>query len=433
MTSSHRTAVLALVRNDIRLFKADRRAVIIGIVVPILIAAFFGYVFGGSGSAENGKIPIVVVDEDQSEISRAISADFAKESMVSVESVDRATAEARVKAGKAQVAAIIPKDFGRQATTALFNRQNKPRVALLVDPSQSLSSRVVAGLFAQYGMQEITRVAFSGSAGPDALDEYVQRLEQAAAAHPELQDLKPLAQALQKTNARLQAQAPSATGLQSGLAIPYEVTTSNVTARADIPYNGYAHSFAGMTTQFLLLAGIDAGVLLLMTRERGIWQRLRSAPLSKAQYMVARASSTALISLFQMLVIYLVAIAVFGVRINGSAAGFVLMCVSLCLLNATFGLMLASVGRSVGATRGIAILVVLLLVMLGGAWVPSFVFPHWLQQTSLFVPTRWAVDGLDAMTWRGLPFKAAIMPCTVLILTALVCLGISVYRFRWDD
>jgi len=32
--------------------------------------------------------------------------------------------------------------------------------------------------------------------------------------------------------------------------------------------------------------------------------------------------------------------------------------------------------------------------MLGGAWVPSFVFPEWLQTLSLFVPTRWAIDGL---------------------------------------
>ena len=48
------------------------------------------------------------------------------------------------------------------------------------------------------------------------------------------------------------------------------------------------------------------------------------------------------------------------------------------------------------------------MVMLGGAWVPSFVFPEWLQTVSLFVPTRWAVDGLDAMTWRGLGLDAAL-------------------------
>ena len=47
-------------------------------------------------------------------------------------------------------------------------------------------------------------------------------------------------------------------------------------------------------------------------------------------------------------------------------------------------------------------LAVLMMVMLGGAWVPTFVFPAWLQQFTLVVPVRWAVDGLDAMTWRGI-------------------------------
>ena len=45
-------------------------------------------------------------------------------------------------------------------------------------------------------------------------------------------------------------------------------------------------------------------------------------------------------------------------------------------------------GRSAAATRGIAVMATLLLVMIGGAWVPSFVFPKWLQQASLAVPTR---------------------------------------------
>jgi ABC-2 type transport system permease protein len=45
---------------------------------------------------------------------------------------------------------------------------------------------------------------------------------------------------------------------------------------------------------------------------------------------------------------------------------------------------------------------VLIMVMLGGAWMPSFMFPEWMQQLTLAVPTRWAVDGFDAVTWRGL-------------------------------
>jgi ABC-2 type transport system permease protein len=428
-------AITALVRNDLRIFRTDRRAVIIGILVPILIAAFFGYVFGGTGDAETGKIPIIVVDEDQSTVSKAIADDLQKDSLVAVQLLDRQQAEKRVKSGKAQVAAIIPKGFGDDSAKALFTSQNKPNVEMLIDPSQAMSSKVVEGLFVQYGMQEITKSAFSTQTGENLLADYVTKLEADVAAHPEADDMKMLLQALQRLRHRAEAggSSSSGTGLQRGLTMPYEVSTVRVTSGHDVTYNGYAHSFAGMTVQFLLLAGVDAGVVLLLLRERGIWQRLRSAPLAKTDFLVAKTIATMLIGLFQIIVIYAAAIAIFGVRISGSVAGFVAIAVVFCFMNATFGLMLASIGRSAPATRGIAVMVTLLMVMVGGAWVPSFVFPKWLQQASLAAPTRWAVDGFDAMTWRGLGFDAAIGPILVLAGTAALCLVIAIYRFKWDE
>jgi ABC-2 type transport system permease protein len=427
-------AIRALVRNDLRIFRTDRRAVIIGILVPILIAAFFGYVFGGTGNAETGKIPIIVVDEDQSVVSKAIADDLQKDSLVSVQLLDREQAQKQVKAGKAQVAAIIPKNFGDDSAKALFTARNKPKVEMLIDPSQAMSSKVIEGLFVQYGMQEITKSAFSGKVGEDSLAGYVQQVEADSARHPEAQDLQNLLTALRSLNRRADASdGATTTGLQRGLTMPYEVSTTKVTSGNDIVYNGYAHSFAGMTVQFLLLAGVDAGVVLLLLRDRGIWQRLRSAPLSKADFLIAKTIATMLIGMFQIALIYAAAIAIFGVRISGSVAGFVAIAIVFCFLNSTFGLMLAAIGRSAPATRGIAVMVTLLMVMVGGAWVPSFVFPKWLQQAALVAPTRWAVDGLDAMTWRGLGFDAAIAPIAVLGGAAAAFLAIAIYRFKWDD
>jgi len=74
----------------------------------------------------------------------------------------------------------------------------------------------------------------------------------------------------------------------------------------------------------------------------------------------------------------------------------------------------------------------LILVMLGGAWVPAFLFPEWLQYATLFVPTRWAVDGLDAMTWRGLPLEAALAPVAVMLAWAVLFALIAVWRFDWE-
>jgi ABC-2 type transport system permease protein len=171
----------------------------------------------------------------------------------------------------------------------------------------------------------------------------------------------------------------------------------------------------------------------LLTRERGIWQRLRSAPLSGSEFMLARALATTLIGVFQITVIYFVAMLVFKVRIEGSWPGFIAVGLSLCLLNATFGLMLATLGRNASTTRGLAMMATLLLVMIGGAWVPAFVFPRWLQNASRYVPTRWAVDGLDGATWRGLPFDAAMLPTLVLIGSAAACLLVAIWRFRWEE
>ncbi|SRR5579871_139311 len=427
------TAVWALIRNDLRLYRHDRRAVIVGILVPILIAAFFGSIFGGSGPVDAGRLPVAIVNDDPSPVSLAIVAALATEPTLEALALSRPEAEDRVRHGKVHVAVVIPAGFSAQATDALFTARDRPSLELLVDPSDRMSSQVVQGLFAKHAMQEITKAAFSGSNPPQQLGRAIAALEaQGESTAGERADLKALSDALARLGER-QGTAGPATGLRNGLSIPYEVATQPLADPSHVPYNAYAHSFAGMSVQFILFAGIDAGILLLLMRERGIWQRLRAAPLRRWQLLLARALSTSLISLFQVAVIYAVAILVCHVRIAGSVPGFIAILIAFSLLNGTFGLMLASVGRSPGVTRGFAAMATLLLVMIGGAWVPAFVFPRWLQQASLFSPLRWAVDGLDAMTWRALGAEAAVGPVLVLLATALACLLVSLWRFRWEE
>ena len=214
------------------------------------------------------------------------------------------------------------------------------------------------------------------------------------------------------------------------MSLPFTLT--NVAISTGPHYNSYAHSFAGMSVQFILFMGIDAGVVLLLMRQQGFWRRLRAAPLSRGVLLGSRVAGTTLIALVILSIVYLVAAIFFRVRIAGSAAGFVGVAVAFALLAATTGLMVAAVGRSVAATRGLSVFAVLILVMLGGAWVPVFVFPAWLQRVSAFVPTRWAVDGLDAMTWRGLAFEAALQPIAIMLGWAALFAMIAVWRFDWE-
>jgi ABC-2 type transport system permease protein len=154
---------------------------------------------------------------------------------------------------------------------------------------------------------------------------------------------------------------------------------------------------------------------------------------SKLTLLAGKTLSMTIASLLTLLVSFVFAMVVFHVRIDGSVIGFLSVAVSCSLMAATFGLLVAALGKTPQAARGVSTFAVLLMVMLGGAWVPTFVFPAWLQQITVVVPARWAVDGLDAMTWRGIGLSGAVGPTLALLGFAALFGFIAVTRFRWEE
>lgn len=424
-------ALLALVRAEIKLHFSNRRAVLFSIVAPILIAAFFGSLFGTSSKMAG--IAVGVVDLDGSPLSQRVVAALQAEASLKTTVTNEPDALAQVRAGKLRAVAVLPKGLGEQAGGAMFGGA-KPEITLHYDPSQASALAVVRGLLAQTLMQEVSRSTFS----PAGLGE-MERQVRAATGLPdgERDKLVKMFDAIGQVQHADEAASSASASQGGGLSMPY--TTREIEAvqsaanAAPVAYNSYAHSFAGMGVQFILMAGVDMAVGLLLMRRLGLWKRLRAAPLSRAQLLGSRVVASTLISLIVFAVIYVVAIAAFGVRVLGSPAGFVLVLACFALLTASFGLLVAALGRTPEATRGLAILATLLMVMLGGAWVPSFIFPEWLQTVSLAVPTRWAVDALDAMTWRGQPFAEALLPSAVMLGFSAVFMAVAIWRFRWEE
>ncbi len=292
---------------------------------------------------------------------------------------------------------------------------------------------MVRGLSTQYVMQAVGESLIGGKLGEKFLGDARAGIERSATLSERMR--RELLTLLDSVD-RLQKQGGNTSGAQSvapRFEMPFTTREQEVTSGGDRPYNSYAHSFAGMGVQFILFMGIDLGVGVLMARRLGLWKRLRAAPLSRATLLASRILSGSVIALVLLAIIYAAAIAFFGVRVDGSAIGMVGIALAFALLTSTFGLLIAALGKTPEATRGLAIFATLLLVMLGGAWVPSFVFPEWLQKLSLFVPTRWAVDGLDAMTWRGLGADAVIAPIGVMLAFSTAFAALAAWRFDWNE
>ena len=425
---------LALVRKDLKLFFNDRRAVIVSILVPIVLASFFGYLFGGQGgNAETSKVPVLVIDQDGSTISRGLITQLGSDKNLDVKPSTLEAGREAVRKGKATAAIVIPKDFGRDAGHALFTGATKPELGVLYDPSHNVELGMVKGILSGAVMQAVSKEMFTGKSGREMVNESLAQVEN----NPQMpaenrKALRDLLGGVKEFNEQQDREGASGQGeLSGGLSMPYQTREQAITSGQNVEYNGYAHSFGGMGIQFILFMGLDVGIALLMLRQSGLWQRLRAAPLSRTMLLGSRAVSASLIAGFLLLVLFGFARVVFGVHIRGSFAGFLGVCAAFSLMTAAFGLMVAALGETVEATRGYSIMATLIMVMLGGAWVPTFIFPKWLQKLTVIIPTRWAMDGLDGMTWRGLGFSSALAPIAVLLLFTLLFGVVAVMRFRW--
>ena len=427
------TALIALVRKDLILFLADRRALVLALLMPVALGAFFGYLFGGSGSSDNAKIEIAVVSLDDSPISRQIVLGLKADTSLKTQELGLDAAKTLVLKGKLNAAIVIPVGFGEASGAAFFGGGTKPEIEVLYDPSQSAVLGMVKGLLTQQVMQSVSAEMFSGASGPKLVDQSITQLEGAAKIDPSRTDLLDFLQGLKKFQRSNQDRNASGapTPAAGGLTVPF--VTRDQAMSSGPKYNGYAHSFAGMSIQFILFMGLDAGIGILLARRMGLWNRLLAAPVSMGTILAGRALSSAVIALGMLAFVYLVGGMFFKVQIAGSVAGFVLLCLCVALFTSMFGLFVAAFGKTPEAARGLATFATLIMVMLGGAWVPAFIFPQWLQTLTLIVPVRWAVDGLDAMTWRGLPFEAALPSIAALLGFSLLFGALALWKFRQSN
>jgi ABC-2 type transport system permease protein len=429
MTPAFMTPFVALIRKDLILFLSDRRALLISLLLPIVIGAFFGSVFGGE--AKGSAIEVALVLQDGSDAGAKIAAGLKSDPNLHVSAMSLLDAEQAVRKGERKVAIVVPPGFGEAAGSALFSAGDKPAIRLLYDPSQPAVLAMVKGMLTQQVMSVVSAEMFGGPMGQKLTERGLRQLDEQAGSGAGDADSKALRDMLASVQ-KFQA-LPKKPGVQAapahGLSMPFTTKDEGLSGGpAAQGFNGYAHSFAGMGVQFILFMGVDMGIGILLARRTGVWNRLLAAPVTMPLVLLARAVSAAIIAFALLCAIFAVAMIGFGVHLS-SVPGFIGIALCFALLTAGFGLLIAAFGKTPEAARGLAMFATLVMVMLGGAWVPSFVFPEWVQKVTLVVPTRWAIDGLDAVTWRGLGLEAAAPAMAVQLGFAVVFAALALWKF----
>jgi ABC-2 type transport system permease protein len=428
--------LLVLVRKDLLLFFNDRRAVILSFAVPILLASFFAVIFGGApGGGEGGqpRFSIGVADLDGSGLSRKIVEGLAEDEGLDVKPGGVAEVRDLIRRNKAVAGIVIPAGFGEAAPRAMFAPGPKPELTLLHDPTHAAEAAMVRGLLIRHVMESVSAESF-GAGSLAMLRDSLAEVEKSDMGTADKAALLTMLRGILQWQGRPEGKGAGGSSRAGRLSVPFETKEEAVAAGGqEAKVVAVAHAFGGMAVQFLLFAAIESGIGLLTERQRGLWRRLRAAPVARWMLLLGRGISAAVIALMILAVIFLFGAFAFGIRVTGSVVGFGLVCVSFAACAASFGLLIAALGKTPQAARGLSAMAVLLMVMLGGAWVPTFVFPGWLQKVTPLLPTRWAVDGFDATLARGFTLVETLPIVLALVGFTAVFSIAAASRFRWEE
>src|SRR5262249_28297770 len=122
--------IIALATKDLRVMLRNRGRLFFTFIWPIIVTVLFGFAFGGGPDGEQGKVKIAIVNEDNTDGSRAFTKSL--EESFELTAMNRADAENAVRRGQRTGYIVLTPGFG-SASERMFYGQPK-QVEVGVDP-----------------------------------------------------------------------------------------------------------------------------------------------------------------------------------------------------------------------------------------------------------------------------------------------------------
>ncbi|GAA4249092.1 ABC transporter permease [Dactylosporangium darangshiense] len=191
---------------------------------------------------------------------------------------------------------------------------------------------------------------------------------------------------------------------------------------------GSAQVVTGMLVIYSTLALSIVGTATLAERVWHTWDRLRVTRAGGAELLLGKTLPAYAVLLLQQAALLTYGAVVVGARPHGPAA-YGLLAVAVAVWSATLlavGNALAAVVRSFGELGAACDIGALAFATLGGALVPTSMFPAWLRPAAPASPGYWALSMLQA-AMRG-DVHRTLVPAAVLLIAGLAAGAFAVRR-----
>ena len=399
--------LIALAWNDFRLQFTERSEIVFFLILPVLFTAILAASMGGSNDPTDSRYMVLVVDQDESDLSAQLIANLTASTVVKPAVTSAADAERQFDQKNSGIPALltIPSGFGaallqgQQADLDVKHAPNDNRV-LYVD--QAVRSA---------GVQVSNAVAAARASVAEAA-----RLRPFASATAEQAYTQ---QALGLVQQQLKTPPAKIVVTQSARAVSQSITAAE-------------QASAGQLVTWALITLIGAAAVFVDERLGGTLRRLVITPTRSATILGGKVTGKLAAGILQMILLVGFGALVFHVPWGRSPAALAAMMLSFGLAAVAFGVLLGTFAKTRSQAGGLTVMFSMLMAALGGCWWPLEVTPPLYQTVVKILPTTWAMQGFQAVLVRGADLTSVLPYAAVLLVFAAVYFVIGIRRFKWE-
>src|SRR5690606_5932882 len=155
-------------------------------------------------------------------------------------------------------------------------------------------------------------------------------------------------------------------------------------------------------------------------------------PMNPIKILFGKMISANVISIFQLVVMFLFASLVFGLDIYSHLSGLIITIVATAFACSAFGVFLASFAKSRQHVQGLSTLIILVMSAIGGSMMPIFFMPAFMQKIAVISVNFWSIQSFYDIFWRNLPITSGtfLSRILVLLLIGTILNSLAVVLFR---
>jgi hypothetical protein len=187
--------------------------------------------------------------------------------------------------------------------------------------------------------------------------------------------------------------------------------------------NTFDQYVPGFGITFLLIDMLwGVGVGLIDERDWGTLMRMRVSGATPSAMMVGKLMARFVTGVGQMIVLFAVGWAVFGISLGHSWWALLLPAAAIAFAAAAFSLLIACIANTRDAVLPIGAMAALAMAAVGGCWWPLDFEPHWMRVAALAMPTTWTMHAFNNLMIRGLGAETAVVPALITVGLGIVFL-----------